>query len=51
LLHSVDVFQGLSPHGFVLLNSKKSLDELGLVELVSRLPHVHARVVDATGDR
>ena len=48
LLHSVDVFQGLSPRGFVLLNSKKSLDELGLVELASRLPHVQARVVDAT---
>jgi pyruvate ferredoxin oxidoreductase gamma subunit len=48
LLHSVDVFQGLSPRGFVLLNSKKSLDELGLVDLVSRLPHAHARVVDAT---
>jgi pyruvate ferredoxin oxidoreductase gamma subunit len=48
LLHSVDVFQGLEPRGFVLLNSGKSLDELGLAELVARLPNAHARVVDAS---
>ncbi|HEY3820281.1 MAG TPA: 2-oxoacid:acceptor oxidoreductase family protein [Polyangiaceae bacterium] len=48
LLHSVDVFQGLGPHGFVLLNSSKSLDGLGLPDLVSRLDPSHARAVDAS---
>jgi len=48
LLHSVDVFQGLEPHGFVILNSGRSLDDLGLADLVSRLPASHARAVDAS---
>jgi pyruvate ferredoxin oxidoreductase gamma subunit len=48
LLHSVDVFQGLEPHGFVLLNSGKSLADLGLTELVARLPLSHVRIVDAS---
>ena len=48
LLRSLDVFQGLEPHGFLLLNSGKSLRDLGLAEIVSRLPHLHARVVDAS---
>jgi len=30
LLHQVDLFSGLPPRGYVLLNSTKSLDELGL---------------------
>jgi pyruvate ferredoxin oxidoreductase gamma subunit len=48
LLHCVDVFQGLEPRGFVLLNSGRSLDALGLADLVCRLPLSHARVVDAS---
>jgi pyruvate ferredoxin oxidoreductase gamma subunit len=32
LLHQVDVFGGLKPAGFVLINSAKSFDELGLGE-------------------
>jgi pyruvate ferredoxin oxidoreductase gamma subunit len=48
LLHSVDVFQGLRAGGFVLLNSGKTLEELGVTELTRRLPPEHARVVDAT---
>lgn len=48
LLHVVDVFQGLEPHGFVLLNSRKSLEALGLAALAGRLPPAHARVVDAS---
>ncbi len=49
LLHTVDVFQGLEPHGFALLDSKRSLDELGLGSLTARLPAAHARVFDASG--
>lgn len=30
LLHQVDVFQGLQPDGYVLINSRRSFDELGL---------------------
>jgi pyruvate ferredoxin oxidoreductase gamma subunit len=48
LLHSVDVFQGLRAEGFVLLNSSKTLEELGVTDLTGRLPPHHARVVDAT---
>jgi len=48
LLHSVDVFQGLSPRGFLLLNSGRSLGDLGLSDVVARLPARHARAVDAT---
>jgi pyruvate ferredoxin oxidoreductase gamma subunit len=48
LLHSVDVFQGLSPHGFILVDSKKSLIELGLADVAARFPHARVRVVDAT---
>lgn len=34
LLHQIDVFAGLKPDGYVLLNSHHSLEELGLAELV-----------------
>jgi pyruvate ferredoxin oxidoreductase gamma subunit len=30
LLHQVDLFAGLSPEGFVLVNTSRSLDELGI---------------------
>jgi pyruvate ferredoxin oxidoreductase gamma subunit len=33
LLHQVDLFTGLKPGGFVLLNSSRTLGELGLAEL------------------
>lgn len=48
LFHSVDVFQGLNPNGYVLVNSNKGLQELGLAEFVRRLPVDHARCVGAT---
>lgn len=34
LLHSVQVFDGLARHGTVLINSAKSISELGVAELV-----------------
>ena len=37
LLHQVDVFQGLEPQGYVLINSRRSFDELGLGEVTQRL--------------
>jgi len=36
LLHQVDVFAGLKPGGFVLLNTSRTLAELGLGEMASR---------------
>jgi pyruvate ferredoxin oxidoreductase gamma subunit len=33
LLHQVDVFQGLQPDGYVLINSRRSFDELGLDDI------------------
>jgi pyruvate ferredoxin oxidoreductase gamma subunit len=36
LLHQVDVFQGLQPDGFVLINSRRSFDELGLADIARR---------------
>jgi pyruvate ferredoxin oxidoreductase gamma subunit len=48
LLHSVDLFQGLAPTGYLLLNSSKRFDALGLAEFVSRLPAGHAQSIPAT---
>lgn len=36
LLQQVDVFQGLQPDGYVLINSKRSFDELGLGDVMQR---------------
>ena len=36
LLHQVDVFQGLKPDGYVLINSRRSFDELGLADIAAR---------------
>lgn len=48
LLHHVEVFGGLSPSGYVLLNSTFSLDELGLEELLRRLPDGHVFALPAS---
>jgi pyruvate ferredoxin oxidoreductase gamma subunit len=37
LLHHVDVFAGLSPDGFVLINSTRTPHELGLDDLAGRI--------------
>jgi pyruvate ferredoxin oxidoreductase gamma subunit len=48
LLHQVDVFQGLRPDGYVLINSRRSLDELGIGELARRLQRGRLIAVPAT---
>jgi pyruvate ferredoxin oxidoreductase gamma subunit len=48
LLHQVDLFAGLSPSGYLLLNTSQGLDELGLDDLTARLPAGHIRTVPAT---
>ncbi len=48
LLSAVPVFQGLKPDGYVLINSAKSLAELGLEQALAALPADHVRLVAAT---
>jgi pyruvate ferredoxin oxidoreductase gamma subunit len=48
LLKVVDVFAGLRPDGFVLVNTSKSFADLRLEALVQILPPGHAVIVPAT---
>ncbi len=48
LLHQVDVFSGLVPDGYVLINTRRSLDELGLREYLGRFRRERIRTVAAT---
>ncbi|MHB1504747.1 MAG: 2-oxoacid:acceptor oxidoreductase family protein [Acidimicrobiales bacterium] len=48
LIHQVDLFAGLKPEGYVLMNSGRSFEELGLGDLVLRLPRDHMLNVPAT---
>ncbi len=48
LLHQVDVFQGLVPDGYVLINSRRGFDELGLAEIAARHRHERLTTVPAT---
>ena len=48
LLEQVDVFSGLRPQGYLLINSEHTIEELGLAEAVAALPAGHAKTVPAT---
>lgn len=48
LLDSVDVFSGLRPDGYVLINSGATPEELGLNDLLTRLPAGHLLTIPAT---
>ena len=48
LLHSVDVFHGLKADGYILINSSRDFEELGIADFVARFPPHHVRNVDAT---
>lgn len=48
LLHQIDLFAGLSPSGFVLINSSKDFDALGLGSLASTFPPAHLCCLAAT---
>ena len=48
LLHQVDVFDGLEPDGFVLINSSRSFEELGLADLHDRFDPDRLLSVPAT---
>jgi pyruvate ferredoxin oxidoreductase gamma subunit len=48
LLQQVDVFQGLRPQGYVLINSRHSFEELGLGEIATRFRRERLTTVPAT---
>lgn len=48
LLHQVAVFEGLQPDGYLLINTSRSLAELGIDELAATLPSGHVSTVAAT---
>lgn len=48
LFKVVDVFQGLKPGGYLLINSNKTIADLHLAEVAAKLPSGHARTVPAT---
>jgi pyruvate ferredoxin oxidoreductase gamma subunit len=48
LLHHVDLFGGLAEDGFVVINSSRSIDELGLAELHDRHERERAVTVAAS---
>jgi len=48
LLYQVDVFQGLRPDGYVLINSKRGFHELGLDDVAQRFRRERLMTVPAT---
>ena len=48
LFRGVDVFAGLKPDGYVLINSRKSAEELGVGPAVENLPEGHVFSLPAT---
>ena len=48
LLHQVDLFNGLQPGGQVLLNSNRSIEELGLAELTGGERRYRVSIIPAT---
>jgi pyruvate ferredoxin oxidoreductase gamma subunit len=48
LLHQVQLFSGLAPEGYILVNSSRDFDALGIAEFVAGFPKGRARTVPAT---
>ena len=48
LFHAIDVISGLKRDGYLLVNSSRSPDELGISEAVRQLPDGHVLTVPAT---
>lgn len=48
LLHQVTVFDGLSSKGYMLINSGRPIESLGIDDVVRKLPPHHARAIPAT---
>jgi len=48
LLHQVDLFKGLHAEGYILINSTRTFEELGLGEFARRFHHFRLATVPAT---
>ena len=48
LLHQVDVFGGLLPDGYILINTARTFEDLGLAEFVQQFRAAHLCTVPAT---
>src|SRR5512143_4024782 len=48
LLHQVDVFGGLSPDGYIVINTSRSFEELGLGDFIAGLRRERLCTVPAT---
>jgi pyruvate ferredoxin oxidoreductase gamma subunit len=48
LFHAIDVFSGLKADGYVLINSTRSLRELGIQDAMGKLPDGHVVAIPAT---
>jgi pyruvate ferredoxin oxidoreductase gamma subunit len=48
LFHSMDVFAGLKKDGYVLVNSTRSFEDLGIAAVAAGFPAGHVRAVGAT---
>ena len=48
LLHQVELFSGIDASGYLLINTSRSVEELGISELTSRFPPGHVRTVAAS---
>ncbi len=48
LLHSLDVFSGLNPEGYILINSTRTFEDLGIADYAKRFPPGHVCDVGAT---
>ncbi len=48
LFKAIDVFAGLKPNGFLLVNTNRSFEDLHIADVARRLPAGHAVIVPAT---
>jgi pyruvate ferredoxin oxidoreductase gamma subunit len=48
LFHAIDVFAGLATQGYLLVNTGRSIEELGIEKAVESLPKGHVYTVPAT---
>lgn len=48
LLHQVDVFAGLKPNGYILINTTRTFEELGLGDFIKDFRAAHLLTVPAT---
>lgn len=48
LFNAINVFDGVNPQGYLLINSSRSAEELGIDEVVNKFPAQHAVTIPAT---